>query len=384
MPFTSFREPIILTEEELNYLERLSRSRNTKRVISERAKVIILSNQGESDSFIARKLGISRHVVMRTINRVLKIGIHDGLYDLPGRGKQKIISTEARTWIIGLYCRKPLDFGFPHEIWTQRLLQKYIQEHSIEEGYPEVSNISQGTISKICNASSIKPFKMHSYIQKRDPEFKEKAAIVLHTYEEANVLKVKEKEGEEPDTFILSFDEKSGIQVIDNRYPDLMPIPGQYPYIYRDYEYIRNGTVCLQAAMDLVTGYIHYNVTEKNNSSVFVDFLKNVDKQYPINVKIKIILDNLKVHSSKETMEYLKSIPNRFEFIFTPKHASWINIIECFFSKTTRSVLKGIRVKSKEEIKNRLSQYIDSLNEEPVIFKWTYKMDANPSGVVLV
>lgn len=384
MPFVSSREPILLTDEDFEKLTKIAKSRTSKKAISERAKIILLSNQGKSDSNIARQLGISRHVVMRTIKRVLSIGINDGLYDLPGKGKNKVISVEAKTWIIGLYCRKPLDFGYPHELWTQRLLQKYIREHADDEGYHEVAKISQGTISKICNASVIKPFKIRSYIQKRDPDFKEKAATVLHTYQEANILKVQENEGKEPETFILSFDEKSGIQVLDNKYPDLMPIPGQYPYISRDYEYIRKGTVCLQAAIDLVTGFVHYRISEKNNSAEFIEFLRNIDNQYPKKVKIKVILDNLKVHSSAQTMGYLKTVPNRFEFIFTPKHASWLNIIESFFSKTSRSVLRGIRVKSKEEIILRLSNYIDSLNQEPVIFKWSYKMDPNPSGVILV
>ena len=87
------------------------------------------------------------------------------------------------------------------------------------------------------------------------------------------------------------------------------------------------------------------------------------------------------MHSSAETVKYLKTVPNRFEFIFTPKHASWINIIEAFFSKTTRTVLRGIRAKSKEEMAERISSYIDTLNQAPVVFKWTYKMDPNPSGV---
>ena len=106
-----------------------------------------------------------------------------------------------------------------------------------------------------------------------------------------------------------------------------------------------------------------------------------LDTQYPEGVKLKIILDNLKVHSSVETKKYLKTVPGRFEFIFTPKHASWLNIIEAFFSKTTRTVLRGIRAKSEEEIIERISRYIDTLNQAPVIFKWSYKMDANPSGV---
>jgi len=381
MPFVSTREPVILLDEDVDYLEQLIHSRTTRTDLHERAKIVLLSHQGNTDSAIARKLGIDRQKVSRTINRVLAIGVREGLKDLPGRGRPKTITPAARTWIVDLLCRKPLEFGYPHEIWTQRLLQQHIQEHAVEEGFPEVARISQGTISKIANASAIKPHKIRSYIQKRDPEFHEKATTVLHTYEEANVLKVLEKEGKEPDTFILSFDEKSGIQVLDTKYPDLMPIPGQFPYMHRDYEYVRHGTVCLQAALDLVTGFVHYRITERNRSEEFIDFLKMLDTQYPPEMKLKIILDNLKVHSSAETVKYLKTVPNRFEFIFTPKHASWINIIEAFFSKTTRTVLRGIRAKSKEEMAERISSYIDTLNQAPVVFKWTYKMDPNPSGV---
>jgi len=109
-----------------------------------------------------------------------------------------------------------------------------------------------------------------------------------------------------------------------------------------------------------------------------------LDAQYPDRVKLKIILDNLKVHSSVATMKYLKTVPNRFEFIFTPNHASWLNIIETFFSKTTRTVFRGIRAKSKEEITERISRYIDTVNQAPVVFKWSYTMDANPSGVEMI
>jgi len=384
MPFVSVREPVLLSDEDLDYLERLTRSRTTRKDLHERATIVLLSHQGKSDSAIARELGIPRQKVIRTINRVLAIGVREGLQDLPGRGRPKTISPEARTWIVDLFCRKPVEFGYPHEVWTQRLLQQHVREHAVEEGFPEVARISQGTISKIANASAIKPHKIRSYVQNRDPAFHEKAIVVLHTYEEANIFKVLEKEGTEPDTFILSFDEKSGIQVRDTHYPDLMPVPGQFPCIHRDYEYVRQGTVCLQAALDLVTGFVHYRITERNRSEEFIEFLKMLDAQYPDRVKLKIILDNLKVHSSVATMKYLRTVPNRFEFIFTPKHASWLNIIETFFSKTTRTVLRGIRAKSKEEITERISRYIDTLNQAPVVFKWSYTMDANPSGVEMV
>lgn len=151
---------LIISDEDLDYLEQLTRSRTTRKDLHERAEIVLLSHHGKSDSAIARELGIPRQKVIRTINRVLTIGVREGLQDLPGRGRPKTISPEARTWIVDLLCRKPLVFGYPHEIWTQRLLQQYIREHAVEEGFPEVARVSQGTISKIANARAIKPHKI--------------------------------------------------------------------------------------------------------------------------------------------------------------------------------------------------------------------------------
>ncbi|MCF6158383.1 MAG: IS630 family transposase, partial [wastewater metagenome] len=100
-----------------------------------------------------------------------------------------------------------------------------------------------------------------------------------------------------------------------------------------------------------------------------------LDNSYPKDWKIRIVLDNHSAHTSKETMQYLKTNPNRFDFIFTPKHGSWLNMIEIFFSKIARSFLRHIRVNTKNELVERIYQGIRQINEEPVIFKWRYKMD---------
>ena len=100
-----------------------------------------------------------------------------------------------------------------------------------------------------------------------------------------------------------------------------------------------------------------------------------LDKKYPKKDKIRLVLDNLKVHTSDETRKYLTTVPGRFEFVFTPKHGSWLNLIEGFFSKLTRQSLKGIRVKTKEELINRIYKYFDEANESPVVYHWKYKLD---------
>ena len=104
-------------------------------------------------------------------------------------------------------------------------------------------------------------------------------------------------------------------------------------------------------------------------------FLKKLDDQYPKDWKIRVILDNHSAHISKETRAYLKTTPERFEFIFTPKHGSWLNMIEMFFSKIARGLLRHIRVETKTELKERIYQGIDEINQEPVIFRWRYKME---------
>lgn len=132
----------------------------------------------------------------------------------------------------------------------------------------------------------------------------------------------------------------------------------------------------LLAGIDLLTGEVLARVERRHRSCEFVEWLKMVDAHYPSDIKIQIVLDNHSVHISKETRKYLASVPNRFDFIFTPKHGSWLNLIEVFFSKITRVMLRGLRVDSLDELKTRLEQYFEEINQIPVIFRWKYGLDS--------
>jgi transposase len=381
MPFSSMRPKLKLNNEEVESLNSISNSRTKPLREVERAKILLFSHQGKNDSEIANEMGTNRQKVIRCIKKALAYGIYEAIDDLPRSGRPQEITAETRAWIISLACMKPKDLEYPHELWTQQLLAKHVRENCIKEGYPEVIKISSGTISKILSASNIKPHKISSYIHRHDPDFESKSILVLHTYKKVEILKEMKTNGKDIDVAIVSYDEKPGIQAIGNKYPDLMPVEAIHPTISRDYEYKRYGTLSLLAGIDLLTGIIHYQVHEKHRSVEFIEFLKEIDSYYPKEIKIVVILDNLKVHTSKETQKYLESVPQRFQFIFTPKHASWLNIIESLFSKMTRSLLRGIRVSSKEELIHRISQYFDDINETPVIFKWKYKMDEMPGGI---
>lgn len=175
---------------------------------------------------------------------------------------------------------------------------------------------------------------------------------------------------------MLSYDEKPGIQAIGTTSSDLAPVAGEHPTMNRDYEYIRHGTMTLMAGMDLLTGEVIGNVVDRHRSKEFVDFLNMLDQKYAHGLRIQVILDNHSAHISKETRAYLETKPNRFEFVFTPKHGSWLNVIESFFSKMTRSFLRHLRVQSKDELKQRIELYLKEINENPAPFRWKYGLES--------
>jgi transposase len=204
----------------------------------------------------------------------------------------------------------------------------------------------------------------------------EKMAQVLYVYKEIELLNEKLGNDEIQQNFTtLSYDEKPGIQAIENIVADLSPVEGKKSTWERDYEYRRHGTLSLLAGIDLHDGRVIGLVRDRHRSHEFIEFLEKVDSEYPKDWKLRIILDNHSSHISKETMNALSKYPNRFEFIFTPKHGSWLNLIEMFFSKMSRTFLREIRVKSKDELKDRILKYIDEINDDPVVFKWKYKLD---------
>jgi transposase len=175
---------------------------------------------------------------------------------------------------------------------------------------------------------------------------------------------------------IISYDEKPGIQAIATTAQDLPPEPGVHATFAREHEYKRHGTVSLLAGIDLVTGKVHALVKDRHRSREFIEFLRLLDASYPVHTAIKLILDNHSAHVSKETKAWLAEQPAyRFQFTFTPKHGSWLNLVEGFFSKLARSVLRHVRVASKQELKDRIMAAMDYFNQEPVVHTWSHTLE---------
>ncbi len=330
MPFTRKRSGLILREEEMSYLANMGRSRTESHATVQRARILLAYSEGISISRIARDEHTDRPVVERCIDKALSGGIETALKDLPRSGRPPRIDDDDKTWVINLALTKPSEHGFASERWTYAQLARYIREHAEEEGHPSLVRTGKSALFNILTEADIKPHKMTYYLEKRDEQFEEKMAQVLFVYKEVQ-------------------------QINDERKQD------------------KNATLSLLAGIDLHDGHVLGIVRERHRSREFIEFLQCADTRYPQEWKIRIILDNHSSHISKETLTWLKTKPNRFEFVYTPKHGSWLNIIEVFFSKMTRAFLRFLRVSCKGELKQLIEQYLNEVNASPVVFRWKYK-----------
>ena len=373
---------IELTTTDREYLELQTRARTIQAQTVNRARIILLRADGISIDEIADKVGMNRKSVMLCLNKFKNGGIENALFDAPGRGRNAEITDEEKAWIINIACQRPADFGYSAETWTYAKLTSHINKTAEAAGFVRLSTIHKSTVNTILKEADIKPHKITYYCENRDPDFDSKMHNVLLVYkqlsfqfDENGYFIPFEEDGQS--VHVLSYDEKPGIQAIASTSDDLRPDEA-HSTISRDYEYKRLGTVSLLAAIDLQTGEAIPLIRDKHSSKEYIEFLKMLDSKYPKGDKIRIILDNLKVHTSDETRRFLATVSGRFEFVFTPKHGSWLNMIEGFFSKMTRQMLRGIRVKTKEELIKRMYKYFEEANEEPVVFHWKYNLDDGP------
>ena len=382
-------QSITLTNEEVLYLQSLTRQRTIQAQVVDRAKMLLYKAQGASNSDIAERLDVNINTVKLCLSKFREGGVQRALFDDKRKGRPVEITDDAIAWIISIACQRPADLGYAQELWTLKNLHQYIQNHAEEAGYSRLTTITKPMVQKILNQSEIKPFKIKYYCEKRDPDFETKMHDVLVVYKQVEMQFDENGDiivsTDSPMIHTISCDEKPGIQAIATTSDDLRPTEGN-SCVYRDYEYKRLGTLSLIAGIDLLTGIAIPVVSETHKSSDFICLMKKLDEMYPEGDVIRIICDNHSAHKSKEVQNYLATKPEgRYVFVFTPKHASWLNLIECFFSKMTKQMLKGIRVKSKQELADRIYQYFDEINKEPVVFHWTYKLDeiseeeANPN-----
>lgn len=367
MPRKSQKAKLILSQEKKEQLEQIAHSRTAPLREVQRANILLRYAEDIPIMHIQKTIHMSRPTIYKWIDKALAVGIEEGLKDKYHRAKEPVITEEAKAWVINLACSKPMEHGYAAEMWTRSALADHARTYGPEAGYDCLQKAAKATIQRILDEHPLRPHKMAYYLEKRDPEFDQKMADVLCVYKEVNL---QNEAGSASSVITVSVDEKPGIQAIRNIAPDVMPRPGKQSRVMRDYEYKRLGTVSILAALDLHNGYVFGQVHDKHRSCEFISLLQEMDAYYPSESTIRIILDNHSAHISKETMKYLASRPGRFLYVHTPKHGSWLNLVETLFGKMARTFLKHIRVNSKKELKERILLGIKQINDAPVVHRW--------------
>jgi hypothetical protein len=371
----SRRPKLILTPEELSKLQELRQSRTAPLREVQRAQILLRYHDGETIAEISRAVRMTRKSIGKWIGKALSLGATVALKDSYHRPKQPVITPDAKAWVVHLACSKPKELGYASELWTRRSLAKHVREHATDAGHPSLAKAAKATVQRILAEQPLHPERVQYYLERRDPNFEAKMREILLVYQEVALQNQTQSAGSAPHSVVtISVDEKPGVQAISNTAPDLPPVPGQTT-VARDHEYKRLGTCSILAALDLHNGHVSARVERRHRSREFIALLKDLDQHYPADCIIRLILDNHSAHLSKETYAFLATRPNRFKYVLTPTHGSWLNIVETLFGKMARTFLRHIRVESWEELRERILKGVAEMNAEPVVHRWK-KFDA--------
>ena len=373
MPFPRKRPPLQFSEQDLLRLNSIRRSRTEQKRRTLRAAFLLDSLSGQRDEAIARHHHVSRSTVVLCIQKFLQFGLDAALGELPRSGKPRRLPDDAIAWVQDCACQKPKELGYSYEWWTYRLLLAHLPQHCVAVGHPALLKLSRSKLHKILRQGELRPHKIRYYVEKRDPDFAIKMANVLHVYKEVEIVNEYRpgEAGRQLGMVTISYDEKPRHSVLGHDH-------ARSATGGRDVSQSSSGLrirATGHGIVDLHSGRVIETVSDTHNSGDFITFLRKLDSAYPEHHQIRLVLDNHSAHISRETRGYLQTMPQRFVFVFTPTHGSWLNLIENQFSKMTRTMLRGIRVTSKQELIDRIHQYFEEINAAPVVFRWKYKMD---------
>lgn len=256
----------------------------------------------------------------------------------------------ASARIIAEACRPPADVGIPVTHWSARLLGDYLRN----EGW----QLSDSTLRRILRGARLQPHRQKMWVTSHDEEFREKRDDVLRVYYETP-----------PNEHIICVDEKTGMQALERRRPDIAMCAGRP--VRREFEYVRHGTLVLMGAFDVRRGKLFGFTSERRSGDTFVELLDLVDASYPRG-RGHIVMDNLRDHDTDDVLAWFDEHP-RWTRHFTPKHASWLNQIEDAFSILTRRVLARGDFASRDELREKIYAYMLWQHRSAQPFNWTYR-----------
>ena len=332
----------------------------------DRARMLLAKAGGESAASIAARLGVDPNTVRLCVRKYRDGGLGAALADAPRRGRPRSIGDGDRAWVVDVACTRPADLGYAAEIRPG------------EAGHPALSGASKATARRMLDAAGPRPDRVTCYCERRDPDFGRKMHGVLVVYQQLSFrlgedgnLPPWEEEG--PEVHVVSVDEKPGIQALSPTGEDPGPTPGvRGGAVTRDHEYRRRGTPALLAGIDLQDGTIEGVVRERHRSREFVELLEALDAKYPEGHVIRLVPGDHSIHRSRETRAWLEGHPGRFEMVPAPTHGSWPDVIEGFFGKMARQMLRHIRVGSLDEPGERIEPCLKEADARPVPHRWTW------------
>ena len=327
-------------------LESWLRASSTRKSLAERARIVLLSAEGETGEAIGAKLGVDKWTVYKWRRRYRDGGV-PALSDQARPGQPRKVTAETTRKILALTTQ-----SIPKESthWSQRLMMKY-------------AGVTQWQVRQVWTAADLRPHRLKSFKISNDPEFAEKVVDVVGLYLRP------------PDNaMVLSVDEKTQIQALDRTQPLLPLRPGQIER--RTHDYKRHGTASLYAAFDIATGNVLGRVTNRHTAKEFISFLRQVDATVPAGLTLHLILDNSSTHKTPEVRKCLAEIP-RIQLHFTPTSASWLNAVEGWFAQLERRALYRGVFTSVQALRQELRRYIKTHNAESAKpFVWRASADS--------
>lgn len=341
---------MILGSRRKAQLEAITRRASASQALVRRARIVLLAHAGWPNARIAAELGCAQGTV-RTWRRRFTGGGIPALRDRPRSGRPGIYGPAVRLAVVAAATSVPPDGT---SAWTHALIAAELAG----------TGISASQTGRILADLELRPHRVRGWLRRRDDDqFWAQAAAVCDAYLRPP-----------PGTVVICIDEKTGIQAKYRKYPGQPPRPGRPAR--REFEYVRNGTVSIVAALDVATGQVIVEPVARNDSAAFTGFLHRLDQCIDPRLNIRLVMDNGSSHTSRATRAWITAHP-RIAVTYTPKHASWLDMAELWFSVLTRGLLRRGEFTSPADLTGQITSFAIRYNRTARPWTWTYDARAD-------